>query len=397
MGINFPASPALNDLYPVPAVPGVPQYKWDGTAWLASTQADVMPASVIVSDTPPASPRDNWFWWESDTGTLHLRYNDGAGPPQWVQAAGQSTIDTSQFALKAEAATFDAMSYSGMQINGSMDISQEYAIGTALNKSQVFVLDGWRQGNSLTTGAANFTTTPIPTEVPGLKNCLQMQCTTAQPTIGSSFVRFQQMIEGYRFQRVAWGTASAKPLTVGFWARATLAGSYQLIILNFDGSAATAFIPFTLAGGPAFQWVTVQVPAVTTGTWKTDNSIGANIIFEICSPLTPNLMATAGNYFSLTGVTVLPGTQAPTAAQSPLIMRPYDQELATCQRYYWKSSIIVDTTPAMQTTTFLTPMRTTPTITGGAAGFTVQTIDFNCVSMSQTARNYQLLSFDARL
>ena len=38
--------------------------------------------------------------------------------------------------------------------------------------------------------------------------------------------------------------------------------------------------------------------------------------------------------FSITGVTVLPGTQAPTAAQSPNIMRPYDQELVTCQRYW---------------------------------------------------------------
>jgi len=36
MGLNFPASPAINDLYPVPAVPGVPQYKWDGTVWLAN-------------------------------------------------------------------------------------------------------------------------------------------------------------------------------------------------------------------------------------------------------------------------------------------------------------------------------------------------------------------------
>ena len=36
MGLNFPSSPAINDLYPVPAVPGLPQYKWDGTVWLAN-------------------------------------------------------------------------------------------------------------------------------------------------------------------------------------------------------------------------------------------------------------------------------------------------------------------------------------------------------------------------
>jgi len=47
-----------------------------------------------------------------------------------------------------------------------------------------------------------------------------------------------------------------------------------------------------------------------------------------------NGIAATSDVFRLTGVTILPGTQAPTAAQSPLIMRPYDQELLTCQRYY---------------------------------------------------------------
>jgi len=172
-------------------------------------------------------------------------------------------------------------------------------------------------------------------------------------------------------------------------------------------------VPVTAA---AWQYKTVTIPGDVAGTWPKDNTTGAVIyfVFGVGSgrKTTANTWATQGtavgtaattNFFAaggftyITGVVVLPGTQAPTAAQSPTIMRPYDQELVTCQRYYWKSSVIVDTTPAMQTTTFLTPMRTTPTITGGAAGFTVQTVDFNCVSMSQTARNYQLLSFDARL
>jgi hypothetical protein len=52
---------------------------------------------------------------------------------------------------------------------------------------------------------------------------------------------------------------------------------------------------------------------------------------------TVNCCATTSDNFAISGLVVLPGSQAPTAAQSPLIMRPFDQELATCQRYYEKS------------------------------------------------------------
>ena len=43
------------------------------------------------------------------------------------------------------------------------------------------------------------------------------------------------------------------------------------------------------------------------------------------------------NNFLISSVIVLPGTQAPTAAQLPLIRRPFDQELSTCRRYWQKS------------------------------------------------------------
>ena len=38
MGINFPASPVVGDLHPVPPQEGVPQYKWDGTVWVANVE-----------------------------------------------------------------------------------------------------------------------------------------------------------------------------------------------------------------------------------------------------------------------------------------------------------------------------------------------------------------------
>jgi hypothetical protein len=44
---------------------------------------------VTVSDTPPPNPVDGDLWWESDTGKLFIRYNDGDSA-QWVEVGAGS-------------------------------------------------------------------------------------------------------------------------------------------------------------------------------------------------------------------------------------------------------------------------------------------------------------------
>jgi len=278
------------------------------------------------------------------------------------------------------------MAYSGMQVNGGMEVSQENGAAgiTFVGTQTKFLLDGWVGQAVLTTGQISMNQQVLPTEVPGFKNCLQIGVTVGTAAIGSDYVRLSTRIEGYRFMRMAWGTANAKPLTIGFWARASVAGIYKMFVTNFDNSLITAVVPFTLAGGAVFQWVAVTVPAQTTGVWKADNTIGAVIIIETASSGTANTITTGG-YFSITGVIVLPGTQAPTAAQSPLIMRPYDQELVTCKRYFYVLGEGTFTTNTLGTGHYFSAaqlnlpvqhpvqMRAAPTlgVTGGASFFSV--------------------------
>jgi hypothetical protein len=106
----------------------------------------------------------------------------------------------------------------------------------------------------------------------------------------------------------------------------------------------------------AAEFKTVTIPGCQDGTWTPFNVVSAYVGFTFaagagasittstlnawtttaCSaaPGQTNGADSTSNVMRLTGVVVLPGSQAPTAAQSPNIMRPYDQELATCQRYY---------------------------------------------------------------
>jgi Chaperone of endosialidase len=79
MAFDFPAAPNTGDTFLDPSTGA--SYRWNGYAWIGGGAAASNP---IVSVTPPSNPADNSFWWESDTGYLFLRYNDG-NSAQWVQ------------------------------------------------------------------------------------------------------------------------------------------------------------------------------------------------------------------------------------------------------------------------------------------------------------------------
>jgi hypothetical protein len=78
----------------------------------------------------------------------------------------------------------------------------------------------------------------------------------------------------------------------------------------------------------------IAAPVGGTYTAPTLNSWLAGNYFAGIGQI--NAVAATSDAIRITGVIVLPGIEAPSAARSPLIMRPYDQELVTCKRYYEK-------------------------------------------------------------
>ena len=78
MGFNFPDAPIVGQVFP--------PYEWDGEKWVMQIKPGTGDALVTVSDTPPAAPHDNQFWWSSQSGILYFRYNDNSSS-QWVVAA----------------------------------------------------------------------------------------------------------------------------------------------------------------------------------------------------------------------------------------------------------------------------------------------------------------------
>jgi len=255
------------------------------------------------------------------------------------------------------AAPFDALAYNGMQINGSMEVDQAAAgnVGSATYTTPYF-MDGWvvQAGGAVQVLASPLTASPAPP--PGFQQYARIYTNVgvsgalAAGDLGMLFTK----IEGYRVSRLGWGTASAQPITIGFWVYPPIAGNMAVSVENSANDR--CYVIDVPVVATTWQYKTVTIPGCTDGTWLATNGTGMKVHFcfgagstfqgqngtwspaqKLATSATTNFLFAAGAQSCITGVVILPGIEAPSATRSSLIMRPYDQELVTCQRYYTRT------------------------------------------------------------
>jgi hypothetical protein len=291
------------------------------------------------------------------------------------------------------AAPFDALAYNGLQINGGFDVSQE--VGSTGIAAGGYFCDGWKYSAGAVglVGTAAAAASSIFSPV-GYTNGASLTVTTAVPSLATTDgVAIYTNIEGYRIARLGWGKAIAQPITIGFWTAHHRTGLYSVVVRNFGGTVRSYSTSYTQNAADVPQYNTITVPGDTAGTWPVDNTTGIVLVFEVAcgtAMVAPsantwlgaqyhgvsgqtNGIAATSDVFRLTGVTVLPGSQAPTAAQSPLLMRPYDQEKWLCRRYFvydaysgsqvWTHPLDITSQYRRRTHYFIPEMRAAPTCT----------------------------------
>lgn len=233
-------------------------------------------------------------------------------------------------------------------INGDMRIDQRNAGAsvTVNTGSQTFCVDRWwGQG---TASAGVFTLQRSTTAPAGFTNSLLATVTTADSSLASTdLYDLSHNIEGLNVADLAWGTAGAKSITLSFWVRSSIAGTFGGSISN---SAANRSYPFTytISSANTFEYKTIVIAGDTSGTWLSDNGIGLRLYwglglgstysgtagvwagaFYVSATGATNLMAANGATFYITGVQLEAGTVA-----TPFEHRSYGHELALCQRYF---------------------------------------------------------------
>jgi hypothetical protein len=194
----------------------------------------------------------------------------------------------------------------------------------------------------------------------GFINSLKLTTTTADSSLASTqFALIQQKIEGLNIADLGWGTASAATVSLSFWVRSSLTGTFGGSLRN---SAQDRSYPFTFTISVVDTWEqkTVTIAGDTSGTWLTTNGIGIQVCFGLGVGSTYSGTSgswAAAQYFSATGATSVIGTlnatfyitgvQLEKGTQATAFdYRPYSTELDLCQRYY--SQLVGNYSPDFQ-------------------------------------------------
>jgi len=259
---------------------------------------------------------------------------------------GATTASTGAFTSVNTPNTFG---FKNRIINGDMRIDQRNAGAAVTPTAGTYTLDRYFYQSSQASKATIQQNAGSVTPPTGFTNYLGVTSTSAYSSGAGDFFRIFQSIEGLNVADLAWGTASAKTVTLSFQVYSSLTGTFGGSLQN---SASNRSYPFTYSIPTANTWTTISVTVAgdTSGTWLTTNGTGITVGFNLGTGTT--FSGTAGawvgaNYLSATGATSVLATNGATfyitgvqlekgSTATSFDMRPYGTELALCQRYYYR-------------------------------------------------------------
>jgi hypothetical protein len=276
-------------------------------------------------------------------------------------------------------------------INGAMVIDQRNA-GASVTPTAVatwnYTIDRWAALISVTSKFSVQQNAGSVTPPAGFTNYLGVTSLSAYSVSSGDYFWLEQPIEGYNTSDLAWGTANAKTITLSFWVRSSLTGTFGGSLANVNNDYAYPF-SYTISSANTWTQISVTIAGPTAGTWNTTNSQGIRVRFGL--GVGTNNSGTAGswaavNYVSATGAVSVVGTNGATfyitgvqleqnTSATPFERRLYGQELANCQRYYFKSgsfsSLVFNGAGVYSSYQFKVTMRAAPTVTAAYAALSV--------------------------
>ncbi len=266
-------------------------------------------------------------------------------------------------------------------INGDMRIDQRNAGAATANTINGYVVDRWIVNQSTTGKVIAQQNAGSVTPPTGFANYLGITSQSAYSVGSGDYYLIGQAIEGYNIADLNWGTAAAKTVTLSFWVRSSLTGTFGGSLAN-NGTARSYLFTYTISAANTWEYKTVTVAGDTSGTWEKTTSTGLNVRFGLGVGSTYS--GTAGSwsgstYFSATGATSVVGTNGATfyitgvqlevgSTATPFERRDYGRELMLCQRYYQKlnGSLATYSATGEANANFyrhLVQMRSAPTVT----------------------------------
>ena len=242
--------------------------------------------------------------------------------------------------------------FKNLVINGDMQVAQRATSVASITTNNYYTAD--RMATNVTT--LGTWTQSVENDAPtgsGFRKSLKMLCTTADasPAAGD-LLRVNQVIEGQNLQQIAKGTSSAKQLTLSFWVKANVTGTYIAELLDNDNTRQVS-TSYSVSASATWEKKTITFSADTTGAFDNDNMDSLYVQFWLGAGTTytsgtlntswasvtnanravgqTNLAAATNNYWQVTGVQLEVGSTA-----TDFEFLPADVELQRCYRYYYR-------------------------------------------------------------
>ena len=283
----------------------------------------------------------------------------------------------------ASGAIANQSAYRNLIINGDMSIDQRNQTTTINGTGVTYNVDRFL-GRGVS--SAGVFTLVQDTDAPErFTNSLKATVTTADSSIASgSSYRVQHFVEGNNSTNLYWGNSSAQTVTLSFYVKSSVTGTFGGNLANGDFNRFNVF-SYTINSANTWERKTISITGDTSGTWLTNNGLGIRINWSLGAGSTllasagswgssvkegvtsqTNLIATNSATWQITGVQLEVGTSA-----SDFEFLPYDVNLNRCMRYYqtyqsggmicWSGTTISGAN-YFQDVRHVVPMRTSATI-----------------------------------
>ena len=245
-------------------------------------------------------------------------------------------------------------------INGSCQVAQRSTLSVSNSNSAVQYggPDRWLQYfyHSGEEARYDFKQTSVGDSLSerGFKSAMHLDVTTADTSIAADHsIWTAQRIEGLNCDHLRWGTDYAKDLTLSFWIKSSVPGYYS-VVLAIDHNGDNRYITtYQVEKKDTWEYKVIHFPGHKSVNIDHDTNTGLEVKFtwmagsnRVADPNAwnsqgnkyaasgidhANIFSSTSNNLYMTGVQLEEGNTA-----TPFEHRSYGEELALCQRYYWK-------------------------------------------------------------